>query len=126
MSGWTPKTKATQAHIETLEKSIFAVPSHLSAFDLFPDFDEILHAVVDPIYALLEGILPFYIRKWIARAPLGGTLHSRRATQRDKESKIIPERHGVCGGRTEYRRCHKWAKRERKRREKSKGKGWEI
>ncbi|OXL05151.1 hypothetical protein C348_06712 [Cryptococcus neoformans Gb118] len=68
MSGWTPKTKATQAHIETLEKSIFAVPSHLSAFDLFPDFDEILHAVVDPIYALLEGILPFYIRKWIARA----------------------------------------------------------
>lgn len=63
MSGWTPKTKATQAHIETLEKSIFAVPSHLSAFDLFPDFDEILHAVVDPIYALLEGILPFYIRK---------------------------------------------------------------
>ncbi|OWT35700.1 hypothetical protein C362_06717 [Cryptococcus neoformans Bt1] len=68
MSGWTSKTKATQAHIETLEKSIFAVPSHLSAFDLFPDFDEILHAVVDPIYALLEGILPFYIRKWIARA----------------------------------------------------------
>ncbi|UOH85592.1 hypothetical protein LQV05_002421 [Cryptococcus neoformans] len=61
-------TKATQAHIETLEKSIFAVPGHLSAFDLFPDFDKILRAVVDPIYALLEGILPFYIRKWIARA----------------------------------------------------------
>ncbi|OWZ29495.1 hypothetical protein C356_06183 [Cryptococcus neoformans c45] len=38
-------TKAAQAHIETLEKSIFAVPSHLSAFDLFPDFDKILHAV---------------------------------------------------------------------------------
>ncbi|OXH44150.1 hypothetical protein J003_06196 [Cryptococcus neoformans] len=38
-------TKATQAHIETLEKSIFAVPDHLSAFDLFPDFDKIHHAV---------------------------------------------------------------------------------
>ncbi|OXG48073.1 hypothetical protein C355_04639 [Cryptococcus neoformans Th84] len=56
-------TKATQAHIETLEKSIFAVPGHLSALDLFPNFDKFLHAVVDPMHALLEGILPFYMRK---------------------------------------------------------------
>ncbi|KIR36340.1 hypothetical protein I352_01288 [Cryptococcus deuterogattii MMRL2647] len=32
-------TKALQAHIATLEKSIFAVPGHLSDFDLFPDVD---------------------------------------------------------------------------------------
>ncbi|OXG83658.1 hypothetical protein C349_02790, partial [Cryptococcus neoformans var. grubii Br795] len=56
-------SKATQAHIEALEKSIFTVPGHLSAFDLFPNFDKILHAVVDPMHALLEGILPFYVRK---------------------------------------------------------------
>lgn len=56
-------TKATRAHIETLEKSVFAVPGHLSVLDLFPDFDKFLHAVVDPMHALLEGILPFYMRK---------------------------------------------------------------
>ncbi|KAE8538375.1 hypothetical protein D1P53_004728 [Cryptococcus gattii VGV] len=56
-------TKATEAHIATLEKSIFAVPGHLSVFDLFPDFDKVRHAVVDPMHALLEGILPFYLRK---------------------------------------------------------------
>ncbi|OXG17023.1 hypothetical protein C366_03819 [Cryptococcus neoformans Tu401-1] len=61
-------SKATQAHIEALEKSIFTVPGHLSAFDLLPNFDKILHAVVDPMHALLEGILPSYVRKWIARA----------------------------------------------------------
>ncbi|OXH21266.1 hypothetical protein J008_06916 [Cryptococcus neoformans] len=56
-------TKATQAHIETLKKSIFTMPGHLSAFDLFLDFEKILHAIVDPMHALLEGILPFYIQK---------------------------------------------------------------
>nr|KIR85113.1 hypothetical protein I308_04363 [Cryptococcus tetragattii IND107] len=56
-------TKATQAHIATLEKSIFAVPGHVSVFDLFQDFDKVRHAVVDPMHALLEGILPFYLRK---------------------------------------------------------------
>lgn len=56
-------TKATQAHIATLEKPIFAVPGHLSVFDLFPDFDKVRHAVVDPMHALLEETLPFYLRK---------------------------------------------------------------
>nr|KIR89484.1 hypothetical protein I308_00491 [Cryptococcus tetragattii IND107] len=44
-------TKATQAHIAALEKSIFAMPGHLSDFDLFPDVDNVLHAVVDPMHA---------------------------------------------------------------------------
>ncbi|OWZ26711.1 hypothetical protein C356_06868 [Cryptococcus neoformans c45] len=39
------------------------MPGHLSAFDLFLDFDKILHAITDPMHALLEGILPFYIWK---------------------------------------------------------------
>ncbi|OWZ74545.1 hypothetical protein C365_06883 [Cryptococcus neoformans Bt85] len=56
-------TKATQAYTETLKKSIFAVPSHLSALDLFLNFDKFLHAAIDPMHALLEGILPFYIQK---------------------------------------------------------------
>ncbi|KAL0255240.1 hypothetical protein I308_100036 [Cryptococcus tetragattii IND107] len=56
-------TKATQAHIATLEKSIFAVPGHVSVFDLFQDFDKVRHAVVDPMHALLEGILPFYLHQ---------------------------------------------------------------
>lgn len=56
-------TKATQAHIAALEKSIFTMPGHLSDFDLFLDVDKVLHAVVDPMHAFLEGILPFYIRK---------------------------------------------------------------
>lgn len=56
-------TKAIQAHIAALESSIFAMPGHLSDFDLFPDVDKVLHAIVDPMHAFLEGILPFYIRK---------------------------------------------------------------
>ncbi|ADV24116.1 hypothetical protein I305_02403 [Cryptococcus gattii E566] len=57
------QTQATRAAVDTVEKSIFEVPGHLSVFDLFPNFDKVLHAVVDPMHALLEGVLPFYIRR---------------------------------------------------------------
>ncbi|OXG86297.1 hypothetical protein C346_03595 [Cryptococcus neoformans D17-1] len=57
------QTQATQAAVDTLEQSIFKVSGHLSVFDLFPNFDKVLHAVIDPMHALLEGVLPFYIRR---------------------------------------------------------------
>lgn len=57
------KTQATQAAVDTVEKSIFKVPSHLSVFNLFLNFDKVLHAVIDPMHALIEGVLPFYIRQ---------------------------------------------------------------
>lgn len=57
------QTQATRAAVDTLEQSIFKVSGHLSVFDLFPNFDKVLHAVIDPMHALLEGVLPFYIRR---------------------------------------------------------------
>lgn len=57
------QTQATRAAVDTLEQSIFKVSGHLSVSDLFPNFDKVLHAVIDPMHALLEGVLPFYIRR---------------------------------------------------------------
>lgn len=56
-------TKASQAHVERLENAVFQVPGHLSIFDLFPNLDKLTHSVVDPMHAILEGVLPYYIRR---------------------------------------------------------------
>lgn len=53
--------KASQVHVERLENSVFQVTSHLSIFDLFLNLDKLCHTVVDPMHAILEGVLPYYI-----------------------------------------------------------------
>lgn len=40
-------TKASQAHVERRENSVFQVRGHLSIFDLFPNLDKLSHSVVD-------------------------------------------------------------------------------
>ncbi|ODN76202.1 hypothetical protein L202_06123 [Cryptococcus amylolentus CBS 6039] len=56
-------SQATQVYLEGVEKSVFKVPGQLSISDLFPGFDKIRHAVADPMHAILEGVLPYYIRR---------------------------------------------------------------
>lgn len=59
------RTFAQKAALERISDSVFAVKGHPSIFDLFPGFDKVAHAVVEPMHALLEGTLPCYIGKVI-------------------------------------------------------------
>lgn len=80
------QTQATWAAVDTMEQSIFKVPSHLSVFDLFPDFDKVQLAVVDLMHALLKGVLPFYIRqvcilgRYCALPPAGWEMDNDRGS----------------------------------------------
>lgn len=59
------RTFTQKAALERISDSVFAVKGHPSIFDLFPGFDKVAHAVVEPMHALLEGTLPCYIGKVI-------------------------------------------------------------